>query len=202
MKFFGTLFAGLLLFSTMAMAALPSSLKPTELRTYGEKSPATLYVFTSFSCPHCATFHAQILPELLKYAQSGTAQIVLVEMPYDAKSMTGTMLARCLPSQNYEKFSEIVFQNQSVWGNASDPKSVMMGYAKMLGLSDEAANACLTNKDLQLKITEQRNNLSNLYNVRGMPTTVLVQGNKTNSFIGADKNAVLMGVAKALDAKK
>lgn len=202
MKFFGTLFAGLLLFSTMAMAALPSSLKPTELRTYGEKSPATLYVFTSFSCPHCATFHAQILPELLKYAQSGTAQIVLVEMPYDAKSMTGTMLARCLPSQNYEKFSETVFQNQSVWGNASDPKSVMMGYAKMLGLSDEAANACLTNKDLQLKITEQRNNLSNLYNVRGMPTTVLVQGNKTNSFIGADKNAVLMGVAKALDAKK
>lgn len=204
MKLFGALLAGLLFVSTAVMAdsTLPATLKSTDLRTYGEKAPATLYVFTSFSCPHCATYHAQIFPELLKYADSSKAQIVLVEMPYDAKAMTGTMLGRCLPPQNYEKFAAAVFDNQSAWYKASDVKTIMTGYAKMLGLNDASANACLTDKDLQLKIMEQRNNLSNLYGVTGMPTTVYVKGNTTKKFVGSDKQAVLSGIDALVNSKK
>lgn len=204
MKLFGALIAGLLLFSTAtwAEATLPATLKPSDLRTYGDKAPATLYVFTSFSCPHCSTFHAQILPELLKYAKEGTAQVILVEMPYDAKAMTATMLGRCLPVQNYEKFASAIFDNQTTWYNAADPKSVMTGYAKMLGMDEASADACIRDKDLQFKIMEQRNNLSNLYGVTGMPTTVYVKGSTTKKFIGSDKKAVLEGVSELINTKK
>ena len=204
MKLFGALLAGLLLLSTASWAEVtpPATLKPTQLRTYGAVAPATIYVFTSFSCPHCATFHAQIFPELLKQTENGSVQVVLVEMPYDAKAMTATMLGRCLPPQNYEKFAGAVFDNQTAWYNASDPKSIMTGYAKMLGLNEADADACTRDKDLQFKIMEQRNNLSNLYGVTGMPTTVYVKGNTIKKFVGSDKNAVLNGVAELMKNKK
>lgn len=203
MKLFNTLALGLLLLSTAAFAEMtpPATLKPTDLRTYGDTAPATIYVFTSFSCPHCSTYHAQIFPELLKYAQKGEAQIVLVEMPYDAKAMTATMLGRCLPAQNYEKFAGAVFDNQTTWYNATDPKSIMTGYAKMLGMTDADADACIRDKNLQFKIMEQRNNLSNLYGVTGMPTTVYVKGSTTKKFVGSDKEAVLKDINAVLNKK-
>ena len=54
------------------------------VRTLGTAGKNTVYVFTSPTCPHCATYHAEILPVLKKeLADTGLAQIKLVDVPGD-----------------------------------------------------------------------------------------------------------------------
>lgn len=179
---------------------LNKNVTPMDLRTYGNAdAPATLYVFSSLSCPHCAGFHNYVLPELLRYVvATGHANLVWVDMPYDARAMTGTMIARCLPINDYEKFISVMYDNQQAWLTAQDPKPIITGYANLLGMSTASVNACLSNKELQKAITNQRNNLANLYKVRGMPTVVVVQGTKSQMFTGSDKVAIMEGVRQAL----
>ncbi len=177
-----------------AKPTLDPHLKPEQLRVYGDGNPVSLYVFTSYSCPHCAVFHKQVLPELMAFAEQGQAKITLVEMPYDARAMTGTALARCLPPQEYESFSDVMFDNQRVWSQSVNPKPIITGYAKTLGMSDEQINSCLANKGLLKKITEQRDNLSGLYGVTGMPTVVAVHGTKKQQFVGTDTPEILNGL--------
>lgn len=180
-------------------ATIKDGLNPKQLRVYGEKQLVTAYVFTSFSCPHCTAFHEQILPELKKMVDAGKLQIVLVEMPYDPRAMTGTVLARCLPSKDYEKFSEAMYNNQKIWSYDPNPKPILIGYAKLLGMNDEKINACLSNKELLKTITQQRDNLSDLYGVTGMPSMALVSDNKHELFVGTDKEAILSAVRQKVN---
>ncbi|MGN1063021.1 MAG: DsbA family protein, partial [Alphaproteobacteria bacterium] len=180
---------------------LDKNLKPEQLRVYGDKSPVTLYVFTSYSCPHCMVFHERVLPELKKMVDTNAVQIVLVEMPYDARAMTGTMLARCLPAEHYEQFSKVMYENQRIWSTAQDPKTILTGYAKLLGMSDEGVTACLSNKALHKAVTEQRNNLSGLYNITGMPSVAAVGAGKTKVFVGTDTDEIVRGIKKEMNIK-
>ena len=180
--------------SVQAKPALNADLRPEQLRVYGDGNPVSLYVFTSYSCPHCAVFHKQVLPELMTFVEQGQAKITLVEMPYEVRAMTGTALARCLPATEYDSFSDAMFDNQRVWSQSANPKPIITGYAKALGMSDSQINSCLANKALLKKITEQRDNLSGLYGVTGMPTIVAVKDGKKQSFVGTDAPEILNGL--------
>lgn len=197
-KIFALLF-GILFTSCVAMAAEKTP-DPLDLRTYGsDKAPVTFYVFSSLSCPHCSVFHEQIFPALMKeYVDTGKAKIVWVDMPYDARAMTGTMLARCMDADDYNKFSTVMYENQKTWGTSNNPKPIITGYAKLLGMTDDQINACLSNRDLQIKVTQQRDNLSNLYGVRGMPSLVIVKNSQSKLLVGSDKPKILKDVKEYL----
>ena len=130
------------------------SLKPADLRVVGsENAPASIYIFTSLSCPHCAVYHADVIPALQdEIVAPGLAKLILVDMPYDARSMMGTMLSRCVTPAQYDAFLTVVFDNQSMWQNASTPRPILTGYAKLVGMSDEQINQCLADKNLQKEI--------------------------------------------------
>lgn len=201
MKKLFTLGCALLLSVSTIAASLPSDIKPSELRSYGEKdNPSIIYVFSSLTCPHCAVFHKEIMPELLsKYVDSGKAQLVYVEMPYDPKSMTGSMLARCIKPENYEKFMNVMFENQGMWMGSEKAREIMTRYASILGLSEPEADACLADVDLRKTILKQRTNLADLYKIRGMPSVVVVKANQSKLFTGTDKEEILKGITEKLE---
>lgn len=177
-----------------ANPVLDPSLQSTDLRQYGNASAGTtLYLFSSLSCPHCSVFHEEITPVLLsEFVEKDKARLVLVDMPFDPRSMTGAMLSRCLPVDQYEKFMDTMFQNQTMWMNAHNPRDLITGYAKLLGMTDQKINQCLADQKLNKAITSQRDNLARLYNVRGMPSLVLVQSGKNPVLmVGSDKKVIL-----------
>ena len=196
--FLGVLTAVLLNVSMAQAASLDNNLQSNQLRVYGTEKPVKAYAFTSFSCPHCTVFHKNILPEMKKLVDEGKLQIILVEMPYDARAMTGTILARCLPAKHYDKFAEAMFDNQQTWSSSKNPKPIITGYAKLLGMSDDQINACLSDKKLIKTITEQRNNLSGMYGVTGMPSVVVVSQQGHKLLVGADKNAIMSEIQKKI----
>ena len=182
---------------------LNSDLKPSDLRVFGDKKNSNIiYVFSSLSCPHCTIFHKEIMPELLdKFVKTNQAKVVYVEMPYDAKAMTGTLYSRCLKTKNYETFMDKMFQNQNVWWNDEKPRQTMLNYALDLGENKETLEVCVSNVQLRKTITSQRNNLSELYDVTGMPTVVVVNKHSHKKFVGLDKNIILKGIQSKLEAE-
>lgn len=188
---------------TLSGTLLNSDLKPTDLRVFGHKDNSNIiYVFSSLSCPHCTIFHKKVMPELLNdFVKTNQAKLVYVEMPYDAKAMTGTLYSRCLNTNNYEMFMDKMFQNQDVWWNDAKPRQVMLNYALDLGENKEALESCVANVQLRKTITNQRNNLSELYNITGMPSVVVVTKQSHKKFIGTDKEVILRGIQSKLEVK-
>ncbi len=192
--------AGMLLWAGSVSAG---EVEPMLLRSFGQDNAALIYVFTSASCPHCAFFHDQIMPLLKKeFVQTGRAQIKVVDMPYDARAFQAMQLARCMDETVYARFMDQVYANQAVWGYGQNPETVLKAYAVDAGMSQEASDVCLADKALTARIKEQRDNLADLYRVRGMPTTVVVADGKSASFAGTETKEILDGIAKMLGAQK
>lgn len=179
------------------------AIKPADLRIWGNSNaPVSIYVFSSLTCPHCAIFHADVMPELKKtFIDSGKAKLTYVDMPYDAKAMTGTLLARCINPSLYESFMTVLFENQSVWAYNEKPRTLMEGYAKVLGADTEKLKTCVSDYGLRKTITEQRNNLSTLYKVTGMPTVIVVKDGESHKIMGTDTKAIIANMQSIMGEK-
>lgn len=193
------LLAGMLLWAGSVSAG---EIESMQLRSFGKDNSALIYVFTSASCPHCAFFHDQIMPLLKReFVQTGRAQIKVVDMPYDTRAFQAMQLARCMNDTVYEHFMNQVYANQVVWGYGKNPEAVLKTYAVEAGMSQEAVDICLADKVLTARIQEQRDNMADLYRVRGMPTTVVVSGRQSASFTGTETEEILDGIKKVLGTK-
>lgn len=158
-----------------------------QLRTYGKNSSTLMYVFTSPSCPHCAAFHEDIMPTLIRdFADKGLAQIKVVDMGHDARAIGASKLARCMNNEQYGRFMQDVYQHQGDWAHAKDYEKILKGYAAKAGLNTKSQERCLSSESLEQTILEQRNNLAQMYRIQAMPSVVIVQGIKSKTFIGAD----------------
>lgn len=179
---------------TVQAANLPADIKPTDLRVYGdENKEAIIYVFSSLTCPHCSVFHSEIMPDIKKdYIDTGKAKLIYVDMPNESKSMTGTIISRCINPEKYDDFMNIMYENQSVWAYAQKPRAVMTRFATMLGgITETEVDACLMDEKLKQTILEQQMNLSRLYDIMAMPSVVIVKNNETKKIQGADKIAIM-----------
>ena len=71
----------------VAVAAAPDktallAVQPTDHVLGDPKAPVTLIEYASFTCPHCAHFHIQILPEIKKkWIDTGKVKLVYRDFP-------------------------------------------------------------------------------------------------------------------------
>src|SRR5271166_7118102 len=59
-------------------------------------APITIIEYASMTCPHCAHFADQVLPELKKkWIDSGKVRLVMRDFPLDGEAVHASMIARC-----------------------------------------------------------------------------------------------------------
>lgn len=163
---------------------------PSDIRVFGENAPVQLYLFTSLTCSHCANFHKKILPTLKKeYADTGKAQIIIVDMIQGRAGLLATQTLRCLDARKADKLEDDLYANQSKWAykEEAEAKKVVASYATRQGMTQKTLNSCLTDGELQKSILEQQANLARLYGVTGTPTLVMRDGTEVRKWSGADK---------------
>ena len=174
-----------LLFSIKAMAFSAS-----DLRAFGKSAPVQFYLFTSLTCSHCADFHKKILPTLIKeYADTGKAQLIIVDMIRDGASLIATQTVRCLDTQPANKLESELYAHQDKWmkKDIEEIKRAVANYAFKQGMTKAKFNQCIDNKELQADILEQQKNLSSLYGVTGTPALIMREGAEVRRWIGVDK---------------
>ncbi len=180
---------------------LSETLKPSDLRVWGnENAPVSLYLFSSPTCPHCAVFHEQVWPVIRsQFIETGKAKLIAVDMPYDAAAITATMMMRCIEPKLYEDYAKAIYQNQSTWGYAQKPRALMEGYARVLGADMEKLDLCVRDYDLRQTVTQQRNNLSTLYKVTGMPTLIIIKNGHTEKISGTDTPVIIEKIQSVME---
>src|SRR5215468_10522620 len=111
------------------------------------KAPITLIEYASFTCPHCAHFHTQILPELKKkWIDTGKVKLVYRDFPLDQVAAKAAQIAECVPSDRYFGVIDLIFRNQPTWAAASDPIADLAKPLRIAGMGEKEIKECLANE--------------------------------------------------------
>lgn len=191
------------LMALLGISTVGQAADPLALRSFGADRPATIYVFTSPSCPHCAAYHETVWPIVMdEFVQTGRAQVKVVDMPYDVAALRVVTLARCMETEPYDSFMTAIYHRQSDWRYDGKPMDRIAALAEEIGMTADAQKACLATQGISERIMEQRDNLADLYRIRMMPSTVVdVRGNRPVVLTGTDADEIRKEINKALGKK-
>jgi protein-disulfide isomerase len=112
-----------------------------------EDAAVTVIEYASFTCPHCATFHAQVLPQLKEnYVDTGQVRFVHREVYFDRYGLWAGMVARCGGEERYFGIADLIYERQRDWtrGEPTEVVDKLRRIGKTAGLTDEQLDACLS----------------------------------------------------------
>ena len=119
-------------------------------------APIRVDEYVSLTCSHCAAFYNAILPDLEKrYIDSGKVRFILHDYVMDAFGLRAATLARCMPEDEFYPFIKILYKNQQDWVGI-DAEKILISYAKLGGLPEDKAQACLKDTRMQDAIIAER----------------------------------------------
>jgi protein-disulfide isomerase len=141
-----------------------------EMAIGDEKAPITVIEYASMTCPHCAHFSETTFPELKKrYIDTGKVRFLFREFPLDQLAAAGFILARCAGPDKFFPLIETLFAKQREWV-VQRPLEPLMAIAKQAGLSKQAFETCLDNKEMLEGMEKVRNKASEKFGVNSTPT--------------------------------
>ena len=134
-------------------------------------------VFSSLTCPHCANFHINVVPEIKKeYVESGKVQLIFIDFPLDQASFNASKLLHCLDVKKQMTFLDIVYETQNKWANGSDINDINKNLKKIvknLGISSVQFEKCLINEMISDKILNDRIEANQKYSINSTPTIII-----------------------------
>jgi protein-disulfide isomerase len=142
------------------------------------EAPITIVEYASLTCPHCAHFANDVLPEIKKeWIDTGKAKLVLRDFPLDEPALRAAMIARCAPAERYYAFADTFFAAQEKWVRSGDYREALARLAKLGGMGQVEFDTCIKDTDLENKIVEGRLKASQELDVSSTPT-FFVNGSK------------------------
>lgn len=116
-------------------------------------APNVLIDYASFTCPHCATFNAAVMPALKRdWIDTGKLKLVHRHFPSDAIATRASLLAECAGPDRFFPAVDTIFRTQVQWMTAPDPGAELMTVLAGLGVGEAEAQACLANDRLLDKV--------------------------------------------------
>jgi len=155
-------------------------------------APVTVIEYASFTCPHCAAFHVNTLPEIRKaYVDTGKVRFILREVYFDRYGLWASMVARCGGEAGFYPMADQFLKRQEQWSRAEDIGAEIQKIGRLNGLSAEAIGACLTDQDYAKALIERYQSFATADDVRSTPT-FLINGEKhTGNMPVADFSALI-----------
>jgi protein-disulfide isomerase len=188
----------LLVFSALALpATAQEALKPTpEDHVLGKRdAPITIVEYASLTCPHCATFHNETLPKLkADWIETGKAKLVYRHFPFDRAALGAAQIAECGGEDKFFSFLDVLFRQQQSWARG-EPLANLTRLAKLGGIPEAQAQACLQDEKLANKIVAVRLQAEKELGVNSTPT-FFINGKKV---IGADSHEMFDQNLKAAE---
>ena len=174
--FFNSLFICLILFNTQVESKILSIGKA--------EAKVTVKVFSSLTCPHCASFHNEVFNQLKKeFIDKGLVRFEHHAFPLDLAALNAEIIVRCHVDKNKNfELLEKMYEKQKIWAIGSDINKINESIRKIglgLDLSNSNMNKCLENDEIQDDILNQRIEAQKKYNIDSTPT-ILINEKKYN----------------------
>ena len=110
-------------------------------------APIEMIEYASFTCPHCATFHADVYPKLkLNYIDKGFVKFIYREVYFDKYGMWASMIARCAGADRFFGMTDQIYRKQSNWARAESDVAIVKQLRKiglLAGLDESQLSSCL-----------------------------------------------------------
>lgn len=126
---------------------LPMTVTELDMPMGQADAPITVIEYSSFTCPHCQTFHLSMLPQIkANYIDTGKVRFVFREAYFDRYGLWASLIARCGGPLRYHGLVNLVFEKQEEWvrGEPAAIEANLRKIGKLAGLSDADLDACLT----------------------------------------------------------
>ncbi|MAH89676.1 MAG: hypothetical protein CMI78_00235 [Candidatus Pelagibacter sp.] len=140
-----------------------------------ENAKITVKVFSSLTCPHCASFHKKIYGKLKKnYIDKNVVKLEHHAFPLDLAALNAEKIVRCAtnPEAKFELLTKI-YDKQKEWAVGSDIKKINESLIKIgtdSKINDIDLRACLNNDKTQEIILNERIEAQKEYNITSTPT--------------------------------
>ena len=150
-------------------------------------APVTIIEYSSLTCPHCANFHKNTLPEVKEnWIETGRARIVYRHFPFDALGLRAAMVANCIEGDRHFSFLDALFYGQELWTRAKDPLGALAQVAALAGLDKATFDACIADEAELERILIRAKDARETYGVNSTPTFI-INGTKVQGAVGYDE---------------
>lgn len=143
-------------------------------------SPVTVMEYASYTCPHCASFHANTYPQLKSnYIDTNKIKFIYRDVYFDRFGLWASMIARCDESKFFG-ITDMFYKRQSEWSRAGDTAAVIGEMRKiglLAGLSNEQLDACLNDQAMAEALVARFQETTGADDVTSTPT-LFVNGTK------------------------
>ena len=152
-----------------------------------ENAKVKIKIYSSYTCPHCANFHKNVYPKLIKeYASKDLIKFSFVDFPLDIAALNASKIVRCGTKESSILLIDEIYQNQKIW-SAGDKIQQINNNLFLIGnkfnLSNEKLSSCLKDKKLEDKILNDRLDGQKKYSINSTPTIIInekkYEGNAT-----------------------
>ncbi len=151
------------------------------------EAPIEIIEYSSMTCPHCAAFHINTLPELkAQYLDTGRAKLVFREFPLDRVALAVSVIARCMGEERFFPFVDVMFRTQEQWSHADDPLAEINKIVRMGGQDPNMVDACLEDQALIDGVLAVRLAGDQQYEINSTPTFI-VDGEPTAGNMSFEK---------------
>ncbi|WP_415183745.1 DsbA family protein [Phaeovulum sp.] len=159
-----------------------------------EDAPVTVIEYASYTCPHCAVWHKEVLPPLkADYIDTGKVKFIHREVYFDRYGLMAGTVASCGGVPKYYAISGMIYDTQSDWIGDGKEATIGANLRKIglkAGLSAEAVNACLSDNDRAQAMVATFQKHATDDAIDSTPT-ILVNGEKYPNMSYADLKAII-----------
>jgi protein-disulfide isomerase len=170
-----------------------------EIFVGNENAKVKIKIYSSYTCPHCANFHTNIYPKLLKeYASKDLIKFTFVDFPLDIAALNASKIVRCGTKESSILLIDEIYKNQSTWSAGDKIQQINVNLfliGNKFNLSNEKLSNCLKDKKLEDKILNDRVEGQKKYSINSTPTIIInekkYQGNATFEDLSKEISRIL-----------
>lgn len=133
--------------------------RPNDIILGDANAMVTIVEYSSLTCPHCAHFHKDVLPELEKeFISTGKAKLVLRHFPLNDAALKAAEVVECAGSQGSQRanFIKVLFEMQDKWAFNETYLADLKRIALVGGVDSASFESCTTDQTLETKILASR----------------------------------------------
>ena len=125
----------------------------TEMVMGNADAPIEVIEYASYTCPHCASAHANLIPQLKsEYVDTGKVKFVYREVYFDKYGMWGSMIARCGGPEKFFGITDLIYKGQddilapARKGDDAGTADELRKVGRLAGIDGETLDACLSDE--------------------------------------------------------
>ena len=115
-----------------------------------ETAPVTIIEYASFTCPHCADFHADQYQQLGPYIEDGRVRFIFREVYFDRFGLWASLVARCTDDpMRFFGITGVLYDTQRDWIGDGEPATIadnLRTVALTAGLDAATLDACFADE--------------------------------------------------------